>query len=150
MKRRRANESIRKVRSKMPGVCRTDGRAKYRYASDITQNTPVTARRHSRFGVRTKTPGRRRTLHSERYASLMMSEADKDAPICCRVISSSEAPEDQLWICVSRCAEAMVGKVTIAMKSLVMASTLRFLGWHVHDMTLAKQARYQAAVAPVP
>ena len=95
-------------------------------------------------------PGRRRMMQSERKVSVMMREAAKDVRICSRVSSSTDDSEGQLRIWIIRCAEATVGKVISAMKSLVMSSDFRFLGWRVHDMRQERHVRYQQAVAPVP
>jgi hypothetical protein len=80
----------------------------------------------------------------------MMREAAKDARICSRVSSFTDDSDGQLRIWVIRCAEATVGKVASAMKSVVMASAVRLLGWRVHDTREEKHVRYQQAVAPGP
>jgi len=61
-----AGEWTMKVHSKTPGAWDREGSAKYKYVSDITQNTPLIARRHDRLGVRAKRPGMRRLMPSER------------------------------------------------------------------------------------
>lgn len=80
----------------------------------------------------------------------MMREAATDARICCRVSSFTNDSEGQLRIWVIRCAEATVGKVFSAMRSLVMVSAFRFVGWRVHDKRQEKHVRYQQIVAPGP
>jgi hypothetical protein len=61
---------------------------------------PVTARRHKRFGVRPKIPGRIRIMQGERYVSVLMREAAMDARIYSKVSSPTDESRDQLRISV--------------------------------------------------
>jgi len=81
---------------------------------------------------------------------VIVREAAKEARNCARVCSFTEDSGGQLRICVIRCAEATVGKVTCVIKLPVIVSAKRFFGCSVQDMRQERHVRYQESVAPGP